>query len=245
MIDRLSAPSPIHPQPILLDPRERACAILTHVACDRAAAYRWLALGFYAPGDQLVAAVIEQRLVNGVSTAIAWLGTDRHVFDEALQRLANCHALALPELEAEYQRLFSKGPDRVARHEAAYRWRDASDLLTNCGAIAWLLRLQYQQFDIAPLDERDDHIAVELEFLSFLCERESESWACGMTENARQLRRQQKSFLDDHLGRWLPEFCQRVQARTESDIYHSLAFLADAWLRLEHGPNYLPPVTQA
>lgn len=244
MIDRLPAPSPLQSQPIGLDPRARACVILTRVARDRAAVYRWLALGFYAPDDELVAAVMDQRLVNGVSAAVAWLGADRRLFDDAVQRLANCLTLTLPELKAEYQRLFGKGLDRVSPREAAYRWRDASDLLSGCDAIARLLRLQYQQFDIAPLTERDDHVAVELEFLSFLCERESDSWARELTDAARQLRRQQKSFLDDHLGRWLPEFCRRVQTRTRSDVYRGLALLADAWLRLEHGPNYLPPVTQ-
>jgi TorA maturation chaperone TorD len=231
--------------PGLIDPRERAFAILARVASSRETMYRWLALGFYAPDDQFAEALISQRLVHGVVAALEWLGKDQRLFDEGLQRLQHCRAVTLIELAAGYQRLFGKGLDRVSPREAAYRWRDASDLLNNGETIARLLRLQYQQFNIAPIVEREDHVAVELEFLSFLCGREAESWSNVLPDMARQLRRQQKSFLDDHLGRWLAEFCQRVQTRTQSNAYQGLALLADAWLKLEHGPGYLPPVTKS
>lgn len=242
MTDRLGMHFSAEAAPSVIDPRERSFAILARVASSRETLYRWLALGFYAPDDQFVEALTSQRLIYGVVAALEWLGKDQQLFNEGLQRLQRCRAVTQVELTTEYQRLFDKGLDRVSPHEAAYRWRDASDLLNNGVAITRLLRLQYQQFNIAPLVEREDHVAVELEFLSFLCEREAESWASGQSEGARQLRRQQKSFLDDHLGRWLAEFCQRVQARTPSDSYQGLAMLADAWLRLEHGPGYLPPV---
>jgi TorA maturation chaperone TorD len=231
--------------PGVIDPRERAFAILARVASSRETLYRWLALGFYAPDDQFAEALISQRLVYGVVAALEWLGKDQLLFDEGLHHLQRCRTVTQIELAAEYKRLFDKGLDRVSPREAAYRWRDASDLLNTGDVIAHLLRLQYQQFDVAPVTERDDHVAVELEFLSFLCGREAENWSSGLPDMARQLRRQQKSFLDDHLGRWLAEFCQRVQARTQSDAYQGLALLADAWLKLEHGPGYLPPVTKS
>ena len=231
--------------PITIDVRERSFAILARVASNRETLYRWLALGFYAPDDQLIEALTSQRLVYGVGAALEWLGKDQQLFDEGLQRLQRCRAVTRAELVAEYQRLFGTGLDRVSPREAAYRWRDASDLLNNGEVIAHLLRLQYQQFDVAPVMERDDHVAVELEFLSFLCGREAASWSGSLPDMARQLRRQQKSFLDDHLGRWLAEFCQRVRTRTTSNLYAGLALLADAWLKLEHGSNYLPPVTKS
>lgn len=230
--------------PMVIDARERSFAILTRVASSRETVYRWLALGFYAPEGQIVAALVDGRLVRSFAAAIEWLGKDQQLFDEGLRRLQCCHAVTRAELVAEYQRLFGKGLERVSPREAAYRWRDASDLLNNGEAIARLLRLHYEQFNVAPVVEREDHVAVELEFVSFLCGREAASWSNGLPDMARQLRRQQHSFLDDHLGRWLAEFCRRVQTRTMSSAYEGLALLADAWLKLEHGPGYLPPVTK-
>ncbi len=244
MTDQIGRRLSAEAAPNVIDPRERAFAILARVASSRETMYRWLALGFYAPDDQFAEALISQRLVYGVVAALEWLGKDQQLFDEGLQRLQRCCAVTQIELAAEYQRLFGKGLDRVSPREAAYRWRDASDLLNNGETITRLLRLHYQQFNIAPVAEREDHVAVELEFMSFLCGREAESWSNGLPDMARQLRRHQKSFLDDHLGRWLAEFCWRVQARAMSNAYEGLAQLADAWLKLEHGPGYLPPVTK-
>jgi TorA maturation chaperone TorD len=229
---------------IAIDARERSLAILTRVASSRETVYRWLALGFYAPDGQIVEALTDGRLVRSFAAAIEWLGKDQQLFDEGLRQLQCCRAVTRAELAAEYQRLFGKGLDRVSPREAAYRWRDASDLLNSGEAIARLLRLHYQQFNVAPVVERADHVAVQLEFVSFLCGREAASWSGSLPDMARQLRRQQKSFLDDHLGRWLAEFCQRVRTRTTSNLYAGLALLADAWLKLEHGSSYLPPVTK-
>jgi TorA maturation chaperone TorD len=229
---------------VMSDPRERACVILTRVARSRQIVYRWLALGFYPPDEDLAAALRDGRLVVEITAAIDWLGQDRQPLIDQLAQLRPSYDVALTELVAEYERLFGTGLDRIAPREAAYRWRDASDVLQNREAVAQLLRLQYQQFGVTPVNDRDDHVAVELEFLSFLCGHEAASWASGATEAARLLRRQEGAFLDDHLGRWLPEFCQRVRARTLSPVYAVLAGLSDAWLRLEHGPGYLPIVIE-
>ena len=191
---------PAETLPNSIDSRERAFAILARVAGSRETMYRWLALGFYAPDQQLAEALTSQRMVYDIVAAIEWLGKDQQLFAAGLQRLQRCRAVTQTELADVYQRLFGKGLDRVSPHEATYRWRDASDLLNNGEAIAHLLRLQYQQFNVAPVMERDDHVAVELEFLSFLCGREAKSWSNQLPDIARQLRRQQKSFLDDHLG---------------------------------------------
>ena len=56
-----------------------------------------------------------------------------------------------------------------------------------------------------------------LEFMAFLCERESDEWE-HQSEAARQLRRQERAFLDDHLARWYPEFCWRITGQRKGIV---------------------------
>lgn len=224
------------------DPRLRAFNILAHIADNRTRVYRWLAFGFYPPDAELHAALATGRMIAEIEASTAWLGQDQDRLTESLQalRLGACPNLA--DLEDGYNHLFGKSIERVASREAAYRWRDAGDLVPASTVILRTLQQQYQQVNVAPIPGQEDHVAVELEFLSYLCEREAANWASGAGETARLLRRQQRTFLDDHLGRWLSEFCQRVLERTPAYFYGPLAAFTDAWLSLEHGPGYLKAV---
>jgi DMSO reductase family type II enzyme chaperone len=224
------------------DPRLRAFDILTRVAERRGQVYRWLAIGFYPPDAELVSALCSGRLVDEIEAATAWLGQDQARLMPHLKSLTDSASVAASDLESHYTRLFGKSVDRVPSRESAYRWRDASDLLSLCDGVAQTLRQEYAQFNAASVNGRDDHVAVELEFLSFLCDREAAAWAMDAPDEARQLRRRQRTFLDDHLGRWLAEFCQRVRDAAPGTFYAALAALTDAWLSLEHGPGYLPAV---
>ncbi len=229
------------------DPRRRAFRILAHVADSRRCVYRWLALGFYPPDVDLITALATGQMVAEIEASTAWLGQDRDQLAESVRALRGCAGLSLADLDEEYSRLFGKSIERVAPRETAYRWRDVHDLSTVSPAsnsIVRTLQQEYQQFNVAPIPGQEDHVAVELEFLSYLCEREAANWASSAGEAARLLRRQQRSFLDDHLGRWLSEFCQRVLERStpQALFYGPLAAFTDSWLSLEHGPGYLKAV---
>ncbi|MBI5301792.1 MAG: molecular chaperone TorD family protein [Chloroflexi bacterium] len=222
------------------DPTLRACAILHQVARGRSQVYRWLALSFYAPDPELVSAVNSGRLVEEILLATVWFGEDRKKFLASLTKLRECTTLTLTDLENDYQRLFGKSIDRVPMRESAYRWREASALLETANELASSLRQHYGQFGVAPRENQEDLLPVELEFMAFLCARESDVWQVNASESARQLRLQERTFLDDHLGRWFPEFCRRVSDRAPSPFFDALIHLSDTWLDLEYGPGYLP-----
>lgn len=107
--------------------------------------------------------------------------------------------------------------------------------------------------EIAPAyKEAPDHISVELEFMYYLIFKE-----------IRMLKRQdfdcveafivdQRDFLQDHLGPWIPAFLQIVKAEAHTDFYRHLAdatecFIAEdreTLLNLElahHAPNVMQP----
>ncbi len=81
-------------------------------------------------------------------------------------------------------------------------------------------------------NELQDHLAVELEFMHFLCFKESQA----MEENAPQLtgyRQAQKDFLQRHLLEWLPAFVTAVKQKCRNDFYLSLADLCQQCITLD------------
>lgn len=68
----------------------------------------------------------------------------------------------------------------------------------------------------APLKEREDHLAVELEFMAFLIQKEAYALYRGDAGHAAQMRELQGKFMVDHLGRWVPSFAGRFEAREPS-----------------------------
>jgi TorA maturation chaperone TorD len=221
------------------DPHVRAFCILTHIADSRRCVYRWLSLGFYPPGAELVAALNSGQLQQEIAASIDWLGNDQLRLTDGLRGLGRCANLQLAGLEAEYTRLFGKSVDQVSTRELAYRQRDEQKLPPGSESIAHELQQRYGNLNMQSTGDQEDHVAVELEFLAHLCACESVEWAAGESESARSLRRQQRAFLDDHLGCRLGEFCQRVLERSPQYCYGPLATLSDAWLSLEYGPGYL------
>jgi len=85
----------------------------------------------------------------------------------------------------------------------------------------------YQDAGLA-VDEKEppDHIAIELEFMSFLNTREAEAWAEGDAAEAGKFFEKQKEFYHNYL-RWVPDFCGAIKKGTKSSFYQSLADCLD------------------
>lgn len=72
--------------------------------------------------------------------------------------------------------------------------------------------------------ERQDHISIELEFMSVLAAKEA--YARGQRfdpEHLSQCREAQKKFLREHLGRWVPAFTRRLASAAAEGALGSLA----------------------
>ncbi len=72
----------------------------------------------------------------------------------------------------------------------------------------------------------DDHIAVELDFMAFLCRRELE-------EGGQEVLDLQKDFLTKHLQPWSVEFAAILGKSAQSDFYRGLAEISLGFLFLE------------
>jgi TorA maturation chaperone TorD len=76
-----------------------------------------------------------------------------------------------------------------------------------------------------------DHITAELEFMHFLIFKEIEACSNANMETAIGYIQKQKSFLEDHLMAWVPEFTSSIIKYAENPFYMNLARATEAFLK--------------
>lgn len=84
------------------------------------------------------------------------------------------------------------------------------------------VRSFYKAHDLKVSDWRsrsDDHLVSELDFIAFLLEK-------GGTDNLRHA----AQFLDEHLLRWAPKFCEVISRRSATVFFSALAQITSVYL---------------
>ncbi len=81
--------------------------------------------------------------------------------------------------------------------------------------------------------ELPDHISFELYFLSYLCDKEAESLRTNNENRAFEYRAQKNEFLQEHVIKWVPSFCERILKESENDFYKGAAKLTKEFVELD------------
>lgn len=76
-----------------------------------------------------------------------------------------------------------------------------------------------------------DHISAELEFMYYLIFKEIEAFSKSYTETAIDFIQKQKSFLEDHLMFWVPQFTANIIENAETSFYQNLAKATETFLK--------------
>lgn len=132
------------------------------------------------------------------------------------------------DLVREYTRLFI-GPFKlpVQPYEA---WWVSGHLL---GEPLVKVKAFYRKAGVAKSSEYkepEDHIAFELKVMHHLCE---EGLAADTRERLKECVTLQREFLDDHLLKWVPAFCDALYTYERSDFYKGIAKLTKGFILLE------------
>lgn len=144
----------------------------------------------------------------------------------------------IEDLAVEYTRLFL-GPDRhISPHESIHNERDDGDWGQLWGADTVAVKkfietagLEYKsEFTGLP-----DHISVELEFMHEAAKRESQAWKEKDSDGAVYCLKMEKKFIDEHLAKWVPSFCDKIIAQAETSFYREIAELTKSFIELEKG----------
>lgn len=142
----------------------------------------------------------------------------------------------LEELAVEYTRLFLGPGKHVSPHESVHHERADGDWGRHWGkatvdvkTFVETLGLKYREDDTSI----PDHISVEFEMMQKLTGKEGQAWEQGNRDEALSLLKIEKMFIDDHLVRWIPVFCDKVMEQADYAFYREMAVLTTGFVEFE------------
>lgn len=211
----------------------------------RSSVYSLLSQCFFQPSEELVAYYIQG---DGGEFLESTVGILNGKVVEELIRIKDFNAQAqdkstgeiLRDLKVEYNRLFV-GPGHVLAppYESVYKTRNEDNKLgVVMGDDTIAVKKFYREAGLEIDDnftDLPDHIAVELYFMSYLCNLEFLSVDEGEEGLAQlsKIKEMQKEFLKTHLGTWISDFTQAINKETNSDFYRGIAKITEEWIMWE------------
>jgi TorA maturation chaperone TorD len=192
----------------------------------KATLYSLLAKALNYPDDQLADTIANGEFAAALAGALEALGHDpagRDVrqFGKNIRRKPNSRKKLLLELEKDYTWMFFASKPRVAYlFESVYR--EGKLLQDSTFDMAGLYRdaglVLNEDFRLPP-----DHIAVELEFLSFLFFKELEGSRKEKKETVAYARELQAAVMDRHLRLFARSLAERVTPEAKTSFYKTIA----------------------
>ncbi len=200
----------------------------THgLALARSFLYRYLALLFEYPTSESWAHLTDAGQLHALASAAFTLDEDPISSSVATLR----EAFAACDFDAFHDRYVSAfghaARGSIPMNEIEFG-EPRADALYQPHRLADLAAF-YHAFGLSvagDAGERQDHLCLQLEFLSVLAAKEA--WALQDESRAEALqttREGARSFLREHLGRWTPAFSRLVSARADSDPLSASATL--------------------
>lgn len=195
----------------------------------RAALFRLIAQGFHYPTPDL-----PHVIVTALNRQMA--AQPRGALSPLFRALRAARAawsnVYIPALEAEYTRLYLTGIASPP-HETAYgdgrrmagRTAEIADI--SGFYLAFGMQLSDREADLP------DHLCTELEFYSILLMKQAYAHNQRWMERRRITERAARTFLEDHLGRWVEAFANSLIEQTPPVAYHALARLLVTAVRNE------------
>ena len=142
----------------------------------------------------------------------------------------------LEELAVEYSRLFLGPGKHISPHESVHHQREDGQWGMLWGKSTAEVKhfieatgLSYNE-DFKGLP---DHISVEFEFMQQLIQREEQAWKEADADKAASCRQVEKKFIEEHLIRWVPTFCEMVIQEAELPFYQTAAALTRSFIEFE------------
>lgn len=189
----------------------------TDLILKRGDCYKLLAACFYEPDRDMF---LNERLgenLAGLLTACHFPKSAAAAAD--LRRaLADSHP---EELQVEHARLFV-GPFELAAPPYGSVYLERSGRLM--GDSTLVAQNLYREAGLTQeIKEAPDHIALELEFLHYLCLMEAEAVAKNLAEQVGEWAGREAEFMGRLLRPWVPAFCDKIRRGTENGFYLALA----------------------
>ncbi len=140
----------------------------------------------------------------------------------------------LDELAADYASLFLGIGRRPAHpYESVYLSNDKIAMREPYQAVSKI----YQEEGLSVSDEvkePEDHVALEFEFMAYMCQRMDAALAKNDTVEAARILEVQRNFSREHLASWIPAFCNDIaNGSAKFDFYAAIATLTERLVTLD------------
>ena len=147
--------------------------------------------------------------VHSYQFAIKSRPNDEVLTELSVDRTKILRGTGHPDLKPPYEGLYKEG-------------RDVGQSLIE-------VKRFYREAGILPeesVHEPPDYICIELDFMRQLCLREQDQWRS--EEDVLKVIATEETFLTEHLGSWVIEFCQQVERHALTDFYRGFALILEA-----------------
>ncbi|MBF0110631.1 MAG: molecular chaperone TorD family protein [Magnetococcales bacterium] len=189
----------------------------------RVALYRTLARGFFYPSGEVCMA-LEKLFTDLMATDFGW---PSGLAPLTLQCAEAFRKADRSELEGEYFRLFgpaAKAPPIETAYGNAYRLLGKAANISDISGFYHAFGVKAPGMDAGTRENMsEDHLAMELEFMSLLNAKESlaihEEWQ----EELEITRDAMVKFLREHLGAWLEPWHRQLMEANPHEFYAHLA----------------------
>ena len=134
------------------------------------------------------------------------------------------------QLAADYARLFLS-LHKVPAHPSESTYREGTMMQHHRDEVLEL----YWSFGLTAgkeFTEPEDHIATELSFMAFLCQKTNQALQKGDIKKAKEYAEAQKKFLANHLIKWVPNLVKDVLQYSQTPFYKGIAVLTDEFLNI-------------
>jgi TorA maturation chaperone TorD len=198
------------------------------ITATREDVYRLLAACYYSPTP----ALLEEGCCDSLSLLLQGIAPESSPFAENAAVAAGNSTLEA--LAVEHARLFI-GPFQLVAPPYGSIYLD--DAKTVMGASTAKVAAFYQACGLHLADdfhELPDHIAVELEFMSYLAFKQRQAEVSGDKGEGRRVVSLQREFLDRFLMPWLEPFTSAVILDGEAPFYQAIARCTTAFIHADH-----------
>jgi TorA maturation chaperone TorD len=180
--------------------------------------FRLLSACFYEPRKRMF---LEENLFGNLTEGLKQVCPDAVRFSSNMEKCL--YNYTGEELRVEYAKLFV-GPFDLLAPPYGSVYIDFGGRVM--GDSTMKVIEAYQKEGLSKNDDfKDlpDHIAVEMEFMSYLIFKEREALTNSDPDTAREYANKQEDFSNNFIRPWVHQFCGRIQEGTENEFYRSLA----------------------
>lgn len=142
----------------------------------------------------------------------------------------------LDELAVEYTRLFLGPGQHISPYESVHHQRSGGQSGQLWGESTAEVKKFIESTGLSydpDYKGLPDHISVELEFMQQLTLREEQAWREEDKDGAANCLKIEKKFIEDHLVRWVPAFCDKVIKEAELPFYREMTALTKNFIEFE------------